>query len=67
MKIGERGQVTIPKELRDQFGLRPETEVEFHVVGGDIVLKKTESRKMDGPLQRHVFKTGLFLCGQIHR
>ena len=40
MKIGERGQVTIPKEIRDRFGLGPETEVEFHVVHGAIVLKK---------------------------
>ena len=40
MKVGERGQVTIPKEIRDQFGLRPETEVEFAVVGGSIILKK---------------------------
>lgn len=40
MKIGERGQVTIPKEIRDRFGLRPETEVEFQVVHGAIVLKK---------------------------
>jgi AbrB family looped-hinge helix DNA binding protein len=40
MKIGERGQVTIPKEIRKQFGLGPDTEVEFHVVNGSIVLKK---------------------------
>ena len=40
MRIGERGQVTIPKEIREQFGLGPETEVEFHVIGGSIVLKK---------------------------
>jgi AbrB family looped-hinge helix DNA binding protein len=40
MKIGERGQVTIPKEIREQFGLSPETEVEFQVIGGSIVLKK---------------------------
>jgi AbrB family looped-hinge helix DNA binding protein len=40
MRIGERGQVTIPKDIRDQFGLGPETEVEFRVVGGSIVLKK---------------------------
>lgn len=36
MKIGERGQVTIPKNIREQFGLGPETEVEFRVVGGAI-------------------------------
>ena len=40
MRIGERGQVTIPKEIRDQFGLGPETEVEFRVMRGNIVLKK---------------------------
>jgi AbrB family looped-hinge helix DNA binding protein len=40
MKIGERGQVTIPKEIRDRFALSPETEVEFQVVKGSIVLKK---------------------------
>ena len=40
MKIGERGQVTIPKDIREQFGLGPETEVEFRVIGGSIILKK---------------------------
>ncbi len=40
MKIGERGQVTIPKEIREQFALGPETEIEFQVVSGSIVLKK---------------------------
>jgi AbrB family looped-hinge helix DNA binding protein len=40
MKIGERGQVTIPKEIRERFALSPATEVEFRVVKGSIVLKK---------------------------
>jgi AbrB family looped-hinge helix DNA binding protein len=40
MKIGERGQVTIPKELRERFGLEPETEVEFQVVNNSILLRK---------------------------
>jgi AbrB family looped-hinge helix DNA binding protein len=44
MRIGERGQVTIPKEIRDQFGLGPETEVEFHVTNGAIVLKKAPKK-----------------------
>jgi AbrB family looped-hinge helix DNA binding protein len=44
MKIGERGQVTIPKEIREQFGLGPETEVEFRVVGGSIVLRKAPKK-----------------------
>ena len=41
MRIGERGQVTIPKDIRDRFGLSPETEVEFHVAHGAIILKKS--------------------------
>jgi AbrB family looped-hinge helix DNA binding protein len=40
MKIGERGQVIIPKDLRDRFGLKPKTEVEFLVVDNSIVLRK---------------------------
>jgi len=44
MKIGERGQVTIPKNIREQFGLRPNMEVEFRVVGGSIVLKKASKK-----------------------
>lgn len=49
MKIGKRGQVTIPKKLRERFGLGPETEVEFRVLANSIVLEK-ESRPFD--LQR---------------
>jgi AbrB family looped-hinge helix DNA binding protein len=44
MRIGARGQVTIPKSIREQFGLGPETEVEFSMVGGSIVLKKASSK-----------------------
>jgi AbrB family looped-hinge helix DNA binding protein len=40
MRVGGRGQVTIPKEIRDRFGLRPNAEVEFQLLNGSIVLKK---------------------------
>lgn len=46
MKVGERGQVTIPQELRERFGLLPKTEVEFIVEEGALKLvKKGEERK----------------------
>jgi AbrB family looped-hinge helix DNA binding protein len=40
--VSEKGQVTIPKPLRDRLGLRPGTELEFveehgHLVGRRIV------------------------------
>ncbi|MBV9180422.1 MAG: AbrB/MazE/SpoVT family DNA-binding domain-containing protein [Acidobacteria bacterium] len=44
MKVGERGQVTIPKEIREKFGLGPETEVEFQVTHGNILLKKAPKK-----------------------
>ncbi|MFC1858397.1 AbrB/MazE/SpoVT family DNA-binding domain-containing protein [Thermodesulfobacteriota bacterium] len=44
MKIGERGQVTIPKQIREQYGLMPNIEVEFIPEKAGILLrKKTQS------------------------
>ncbi len=40
MKIGERGQVTIPKKYRNRFGLVPAMDVEFAEQAGQLVLKK---------------------------
>lgn len=38
--MGERGQVTIPKELRERLGLRAGQVVEFEEVEGTIVVRK---------------------------
>ncbi len=40
MKVGERGQVTIPQALREAFGFLPETEVMFVVQDGALLLVK---------------------------
>lgn len=41
MKIGERGQVTIPKDIREQYGLLPNIEVEFiQEKYGVLIVKK---------------------------
>ena len=45
MKIGERGQVTIPKELRERFGLLPNMEVEFVADEKGIRIQKRRQRK----------------------
>ena len=44
MKVGERGQITIPKEIREKFAIRPKSEVEFEIVGSSIVLKKVPQK-----------------------
>lgn len=40
MHITERGQVTIPLKFRQQLGFLPNTEVEFLVQNGQLVLIK---------------------------
>lgn len=40
MRITSKGQVTIPKEIRDEFGLLPGTEVEFVPSDGEIHVRK---------------------------
>ena len=40
VKVSEKGQVTIPKEYRKKFGLRPGDEVEFRVEEGNLVVKR---------------------------
>lgn len=40
MRITSKGRVTIPVEIRRQAGLLPDTEVEFVVEDGKIVLRK---------------------------
>jgi len=44
MKIGERGQVTIPQKLRRRFGLKQRTEVEFVEERGRLILQKAEQQ-----------------------
>ena len=65
MKMGERGQVTIPKKLRERFGLGPETEIEITVHSEMLVLKKAAKPlklknwkgKCKGSLQKLGYRT----------
>ena len=44
--VTSKGQVTIPKAVRDQLGLKPGTKVEFRAgVGGEIVLKRADEKR----------------------
>jgi AbrB family looped-hinge helix DNA binding protein len=40
MRITEKGQVTIPVEIREKLGFLPQTEVEFTVEGESLRLRK---------------------------
>jgi AbrB family looped-hinge helix DNA binding protein len=38
--IGQKGQVVIPKQLRDAMGLKPGVEVILEIRGDEIVISK---------------------------
>lgn len=38
--VSEKGQVTNPKRVRDQLGIRPGTALIFSAVGGKLVASK---------------------------
>lgn len=48
MRVTEKGQVTIPKDLRDAFGIGAGTEVEFVASGGTIVVRKVSDAPARG-------------------
>ena len=48
MRVSEKGQVTIPKELRDALGIGAGTEVEFEQRKDTIVVRKTKDRTTRG-------------------
>lgn len=45
MRVTEKGQVTIPKELRDELGIGAGSEVHFERADDAIVIRKAK----DGP------------------
>ena len=40
MRISERGQITIPKAIRDRFGFHPEMEVELISTEKGVLIRK---------------------------
>jgi AbrB family looped-hinge helix DNA binding protein len=48
MRVSTKGQVTIPKAVRDRAGIGPGSEVEFAVDGNVVTLKRVASRPKGG-------------------
>lgn len=46
MRMTQKGQVTIPQDLREKAGLLPDTEVEFALRGTDVIIRR--ARKPTG-------------------
>lgn len=45
MLITQKGQVTIPQDIREHFGLLPHTEVEFVVKNNQVYIQKVKGGK----------------------
>lgn len=48
-RVTEKGQVTIPKEIREEMGIKKGDEVEFKEIGGEYLLKK---RVKENPFEK---------------
>lgn len=42
MRVTSKGQVTIPRNIRQKLGIVPQSEVEFVIEGNTVLLKTTE-------------------------
>lgn len=47
-RLTQKGQVTIPAEIRAKLGLKPRDTVRFEVEGMEVKLKPVRSRLLDG-------------------
>jgi len=45
MRVGAKGQVTIPIAIRERIGRLPDTEVEFEIEGKAVRIRRARSRK----------------------
>ncbi len=48
MRITEKGQITIPQEIREKYGFLPESEIQFVEEKGAVYLSKVPEKKSRG-------------------
>jgi AbrB family looped-hinge helix DNA binding protein len=66
--VSEKGQVTIPKALRDKLGLRPGTVLEFDAVGGRLIgVKKEQDDRIGRWLGKGALPGGLAVDDYLRR
>lgn len=64
VRVGEKGQVVIPKAIRDVVGLQPGDEVDFELRDGQVVLVQDVRERDDEPL-RGRFRDGPDMAAQL--
>ena len=48
MRVTTKGQVTIPRNIRESLGITPETEIDFIESDGKFYIVKTDGPKIKG-------------------
>ena len=43
-KMSKKGQIVIPKEIRDKFGIRPGDGVIFRIQGNRVIIEKIQEK-----------------------
>lgn len=46
MRVTTKGQVTIPKNVRESLGIAPETDIDFQEDNGRFYMASIESKKL---------------------
>lgn len=52
MRVTTKGQVTIPRNVREMLGITPETEVDFKEEDGRFYIVKTSQPSSTGKLKK---------------
>ncbi len=52
MRVTTKGQVTIPREVREALGIAPKTEIDFVKEGGRFYIVKTEEPHITGKYKK---------------
>jgi AbrB family looped-hinge helix DNA binding protein len=55
-KMGAKGQVVIPKQLREQAGMGPGDDVSFEAIEGGVVVRRASKR---APLRGRFARSGM--------
>ena len=52
MRVTTKGQVTIPRNVREMLGITPETEIEFIEDNGRFYIAKIDGPKVTGKFKK---------------
>lgn len=58
-KVSSKGQITLPKEIRDLLGLKPGSAVGFHIAADGVRIESVsekQARALAGSLKRYAKK-----------